>query len=191
MKKKSSVSLQNKHVNERGSAGVEFALVLPMMMLAFFGAVTVFEAIRASRMISQASTTVVDLVTRQAEMTEGSFDLMVATAETIVGDYAANSSLEVTVTSILNPNDDDDLEEYEVGWSLATDSDNEIETEDLDLYTLPTISEGDSIIFVLVTAQFESAIVTKYITSPIKMTRLAIRRPRFEQVVPFVDDSST
>lgn len=170
---------------ERGTAGVEFAIVLPMMILAFVGSFSVFQGVRASRLISQASTTVVDLVTRQAEMTDGSFTLMASTAEAIVGSFVESSSLDVTVTSILNPDDEDDALDYEVQWSLSTVTDGELETSDLAQINLPGIAETDTVILVSVKGRYKPKIAPMFV-GPMLMKRTAIRRPRFSQSIAYV-----
>ncbi len=54
--------------DRRGLAGVEFALLLPFLMLLFLGTITLFQLYRESRQLDQATSTMSDFVTRQTEV---------------------------------------------------------------------------------------------------------------------------
>lgn len=169
---------------EDGVSVIEFALIFPVLLAGFIGTVGVFDAMRASRLMTQAATTVVDLVTRQTEMDDETFDQLIMTAEAIVGTYAINSDFEVVMTSVINPLDPEDADDLEVSWSESTNDDLALETEDLAALNLPSLAEGDTLVMVSVSAGYTPTYATGYI-QPIDMRYTAIRRPRFVQQLTY------
>ena len=53
-----------------GVAGLEFALILPFLILVFLGTVTLFQLYRESKSLDQATSTMSDFVSRQMEVTD-------------------------------------------------------------------------------------------------------------------------
>ena len=60
--------LKHLHKDERGNAGVEFALIAPIMLLLYFGLVELTLAMMAERRASHAASVVGDLVTQSSTM---------------------------------------------------------------------------------------------------------------------------
>lgn len=176
--------MKNIFRDNRGNAAVEFVITFPVLLAFFFGAVSTFDAFRASRLISQASTTVVDLITRETDLTDDKFDRMVTVAESLAGRYATASDFVVSVTSISNPDDPDDAATLAIDWTKATDEDFEIEDTDLAGIDLPGIAEGDSVIFVRVRADYEPPLVSKF-TDSFNFRYDTVRRARFVQNIPY------
>ncbi len=61
---------QNKTINkdERGVAAVEFALLAPVLLAILFGSVEVSQAVTIDRKVTQAASTIADLVAQSADM---------------------------------------------------------------------------------------------------------------------------
>ena len=50
----------------KGTAATEFAMILPVMVLGYFGAISAYQGFEARQLTTRASTTVVDLITRSS-----------------------------------------------------------------------------------------------------------------------------
>lgn len=56
--------------NQQGVAAIEFAVVLPLLLLIFLGTVTIFDLYRTSTLLDRATSTISDFVSRQTEVSE-------------------------------------------------------------------------------------------------------------------------
>lgn len=175
-------SLKN---DKKGVAAVEFAMVVPLILLLLLGSVGLFDLYNGSRSIERGAATVVDLVSRQSEMEDDKFDLLIATSESLIGRYAEGAGFELVVSSIENVFDSDDDPTLTVAWSKSNVESKEIEDSDLVDYELPAVPEGGSIILVSVRNSY-----TPYVTTDavglVEFERNSVRRPRFVESVEYI-----
>jgi Flp pilus assembly protein TadG len=171
-----------------GAAAVEFALIFPLLILIFLNTASLFDGFRASRQLERAASVTTDLVTRfdGVEFTEDDFDLIQATAESILGNYATDSNFTMTVSSVRNFFDDED--ELEVHWSESNDDDALLEEDDLAQFDFPTLAEGDTVIVVQLSLE-HSALFVSDIVGDFSLNDFHIRRPRFKTEIVHEDDS--
>lgn len=168
----------------RGTAATEFALVFPVMVMAYFGAVSSFEGFRARQAVTKASTTVVDLITRSQAMTEDRRDSLYEVADSLVG-TKADMSPTVTFTSVSNPISDPDEDARVIDWSYSNDSQTLIEEEeDLAALALPEIPKGNSVIIARVYIEHTPRFKLGGIFSKQNMVQITYRRPRFVLRIP-------
>ncbi|WP_420340668.1 hypothetical protein [Roseibium sp.] len=129
-----------------------------------------------------------DLVTRfnGVEFTEDDFNLIQATAVSILGNYATDSNFIMTVSSVRNFFDDED--ELEVHWSESNDDDAILTDDDLEKFDFPTLAEGDTVIVVQLSLE-HSALFVSEIVGDFSLYDFHIRRPRFKTEIVHEDDS--
>lgn len=87
--------VRNLWVDIRAVAAVEFAIVLPFMLLLFVGGVELGNALAISVKVSQTAHTVADLVSRNACVTDSALSTMLGASSVTIAPYSAGS---VTVT---------------------------------------------------------------------------------------------
>lgn len=85
--------------DERGAAVVEFAFLLPIMLMLFIGVVEATNVLRLDRKVVSAALTTADLVTQRRTISNAELDDILTAAALIVEPYAA-SALSVGVASV-------------------------------------------------------------------------------------------
>ena len=169
-----------------GAPLVEFAIIVPVFLMLFLGGFAAFDATRAARQTSLAASTLSDLATRVLTMNDETRDAMFLTADSMLGKYAANASAVITMTSIVNVLGDDS-DDLSVSWSVSNAPGGALDIDDFSAVELPTIVDGESVIYVTVAADYDP--VFKVFGSGggafsnLSMQRSAVRRPRFVREV--------
>ena len=91
--------VRNLWVDIRAVAAVEFAIVLPFMLLLFVGGVELGNALAISVKVSQTAHTVADLVSRNACVTDSALSTMLGASSVTIAPYSAGSAT-VTVSEV-------------------------------------------------------------------------------------------
>ena len=179
MKRRTTLLLQNFRRDCFGIAAVEFALVLPFLILMFINVVSFFDGFRGDKIVSKTTGVVVDLVTRdKGAIDDDKFTELVAVATALTGKYAVNAEFTVVIASIRNVFDVDEDDELELVWSRSNVDEAVLDQSDLNELDLPVIAEGDSAIYVLVQAQYTPMLVNDLIGT-FTLSDNQVRRPRF------------
>ena len=170
-----------------GTPVIEFALIAPVFLLIFLAGFTAFDATRGVRQISLASSTLSDLATRVLTMNDASRDAMFLSAEAILGKYALNADVSVTITSVVNVLGDDS-DDLSVAWSVSKVPGEALTINDFSGVALPTIVDGESVIYVTVAADYDPIIeffpgLDPGAFASVRVERTAVRRPRFVKEV--------
>lgn len=76
--------------DERGNAVVEFAFILPMMLLVFVGVVEMTHLLRLERKVVAAAQTAADLVTQRREVNTAQLDDILMAVELIFDPFPAS-----------------------------------------------------------------------------------------------------
>ncbi|CAN7184093.1 pilus assembly protein [Phenylobacterium sp. LjRoot164] len=85
--------------DRRGSAAVEFAFIVPIVLALYFGMVEATQALLANRRASAVTTAVGDLVTQQAQVTTADVNNIFNASTAIMKPFATDQ-LAIRVTSI-------------------------------------------------------------------------------------------
>ncbi len=85
--------------DRRGSAAVEFAFIVPIVLALYFGMVEATQALLANRRAGAVTTAVGDLVTQQAQVTTGEVDGIFNASTAIMKPFSIDG-LAIRVTSI-------------------------------------------------------------------------------------------
>jgi Flp pilus assembly protein TadG len=102
--------------DRRGAAFVEFALVLPVVLALFTGAVTYSNAIYIERKVTLTARTVTDLVTQYSSISQSDLQILLdASSTAIIAPYPA-TPLAVTVSQVTT----DSKGKATISWSRST-----------------------------------------------------------------------
>ncbi len=101
--------------DRRGVSAVEFALIAPTMIVMFAGAAEASLLLSADRKVTQAASTVTDLVAQTDALTTGELNDIFAAARTVLEPFPAAPAC-LRVTSVVMPT----ANSPQVGWSRAT-----------------------------------------------------------------------
>ena len=86
--------------DQRGVSAVEFAIILPLMLSVYLGAVELSQGIAATRKVTLTARTVADLVSQVATVNNADIANSLAAAATVIEPFSAGN-LKVTVSSVL------------------------------------------------------------------------------------------
>lgn len=179
--------------NTRGVAAMQFALIVPGLVLVFLGVVSAFDTARAARQATVTAVTLSDLTTRVLDMDDSQRDAIFVTGNALMSRWPASpSGHSFSITSVINPVEaspsDPEVTEAVI-WSQTDVSGNELETSDLAAYNLPPIAEGESLILVEVKGVYAPQFAAMGLPTNIPVRRTSVRRPRFVSEVTYYDSS--
>lgn len=95
-----------------GFAATEFALIIPFLLVIFFGILEASSALGANRRTTVAAATLADLVAQESEISTSSLDDLISGVRQVAGIGASTISFEV-VSAVYDPDQDKAV----VGWS--------------------------------------------------------------------------
>lgn len=124
-----------------GTSGIEFALVAPIILLLFFGAITVFDLYRSYWQLVQATYIVSDVVTRETAIDEAYVDRVYGVYTNLFNDKVSPTALRVSSISKKKTG-------YVVLWTTQRGDTSLIPTQQIQASKLPDIAETDTIIVV-------------------------------------------
>lgn len=155
--------------DERGASGVEFALILPLLLAVLLGTVTLFDLFRTAQSAEKGAFTVGDMLSRQTAINSATLTGMVTFIKNSV-DFRGEPRLRVS--SISN-----------VGGTLTLDWSHTVGNEDIeiaaiDYSVIPTIAVNDSVILTEVFVPHRAFVATFGLDDVIYRNR-AVHRPRF------------
>ncbi|WOI54025.1 TadE/TadG family type IV pilus assembly protein [Parvularcula sp. LCG005] len=174
-----------------GTSAIEFAIILPVMILFFLGALTAFDGYKASRTLTHLDSTMADLISRQVEITNAFEDDLVQVATALSGKYQGNMQIQVTAASVYRPLSDPIdpsgvNQSVNVDWFMSRDLEGNTGTQTaqalIEGLDIPLLTPGDSVIIVEIAGLYDPLFDGQFITN-VPMRRIAIRRPRFTQRV--------
>jgi Flp pilus assembly protein TadG len=106
---------RNLRIDSRGAAGVEFALILPVALILFTGAITYGDAIALDRKVTLTTHTITDLVTQYSSISSTDMTTLLNASASVVAPYSAATML-VTVSEVST----DAAGKATIVWSRAT-----------------------------------------------------------------------
>ncbi len=84
--------------NKKGTAAVEFAFILPLMIMLYWGAVQIYEATSVNRRVNTVASSVADLVTQVSEVDDAALARITDIAEGIMTPYD-DANLTIAIAS--------------------------------------------------------------------------------------------
>ena len=100
--------------DKSGMAATEFALILPILSMIFFGMLETSDAMMASRRVANAANSLVDLVGQETQITKDEVDDAVLGVKRML-EPTDSSSIAINIVSVIR--DPDDPDSVIVHWS--------------------------------------------------------------------------
>ena len=172
-----------------GMAATEFAVLLPVMVMLFFGMLEASDALTVNRRVSNASNAIVDLVGQAQRTTPDEIESIFTGAEKMLAPNDV-SSLDMKLSSVIrDPNDPDKLI---VDWSL--DSNGEEPYDEGEEFTAvqddTVVLENMSILVAETSYMYTSGFSNKVLGQPISFSKTAKRIPRLTTQVVMCPNSN-
>jgi len=170
-----------------GIAAIEFALLLPVMILVFFGMVEGSDALTVSRRLSNATNSIADLIGREPQISKGEVDDVMIGITRIL-EPTDTSSLVVNLVSVeVDPSDPNKLI---VHWSRANNK--TVPYPAGSQYTgvkdISTLKDPNTLIIVEVGYTYQSGLTNLVFDNPIDFEYSAKRWPRRSTRVQLCDN---
>ncbi len=179
--------------NRSGIAATEFALLIPVLVILFFGTIELSDAFAANRRVAMAVNTVADLTAQSEDLTPNDIDALIDAAIAILEPEDV-TLVSVNITSVILDVDDDPI----VHWSIDHDG-NEPYAPDDDFTKLGADFETNasglimlknrSLIVVELQFPYQPAVAQFFVSNPINFVSSAKRAPRLAPRVQLCDNS--
>ncbi len=179
MASKARASLAALAHDTRGVSGLEFALILPVMIIMYIGAVEFSHALTVDRRVTAVASAASDLVAQTEEVSSAEIDDVFTAATSIMTPYSVGP-ISIVLTSV-EANEDNDTT---VGWSCAH---NGAPHSTGSAYTLPDgLTQAFSSVIVAEVSYAYQPPIGHYMTGGISMTETFYLRPRRSLKVEWV-----
>lgn len=175
--------------NRDGMAATEFALILPILFLLFFGMLEASDAMLANRRATNAGNALADLVSQEKIVTPSELQ-EIFTGVTRMLQPTEGSSVVMTLVSVSQ--DPDDPARLLVDWSRNDQGNTPYaagsQYDKLDDVTI--IQSGVSLVVAELLYDYDSGLTSKVLGSPVKISRIATRWPRRSTRVKLCPDAN-
>ena len=162
-----------------GLSAVEFALIVPVMIALYFGAVELSNALTVDRRVTSVASTVADLAAQAEEVTKNDVEDMFKAARAIMNPYDSNG-VSIVLTSVVADEDN----ETTVDWSCSNGG-GATHTPGSDYTLPPNLTQPFTSVIVAEVAYTYSPPIVKYITTPLNLTETFYLRPRRSLTVEY------
>ncbi len=170
-----------------GLAAIEFALVLPFLVLVFIGVLVAYDSYKGYQRASLSSNSLADLTTRLVTIDQARMTSLLGAGEAMLGKYGDEGAFKINISSVSNLDVDED---YEIDWTESYTSsgglngDFELTMSILENIDTPDIPLGESLIIVRTELTFDPF----FAPEPVRMHKIAVRNPRFVSRIGFHPD---
>lgn len=159
----------------RGVSAVEFALILPLMITLYIGAVEFSHALTIDRRVTTLASSVADLVAQVDEVSDSDLDDIFKAAESIMKPYSL-TPLKITVTSVRA----DAQNKTTVAWSKSNSGSGHANGSN---FTLPAgLTQRYSSVIVAEVTYTYTPEVGQFLTGGITLSETFYLRPRRGEV---------
>ncbi len=169
--------------DNRGVAAIEFAMIVPLLVVMFIGAVEFSQAITVDRRVSQVASSTADLIARTKTMTTTEMTGVMEVIEQLVKPYD-HTLLKLTILNVSAA--PDDATNTTVCWAHQHNGGAGSYTKG-GSYALPTgvVEAGDSVIVAEVKYDYTPLIFNHFITSTKTLEEKFYLKPRLSSYVEF------
>ena len=170
--------------DEEGTSAIEFALIIPVLLTLYFGAVEISNALAMKRKVENAATLAGSLVA-QANTASDAYLANVFEATDMAFEPYATAPLKVVVTSIDRALDENDDFKNKVTWSEGHGSGASTRTVD-SIYDPPGNILGDNRGIILTEVEYAySSTFSQIFVGPITFTNTYWSHPRYVTSIPY------
>lgn len=157
--------------DEAGTSAVEFAFILPIMVVLYFGCVEVSEAVSVNRKVTAVSSTMGDLVAQASSVTDSEIDDIFDAATAIIAPYA-NGPLKIVVSQI-------SIDSAGTATVAFSDQHNAVARTVGSTVSLPAgLVINDTCLIMAETDYTYTSIFADFFTGPIALSETFYLRPR-------------
>lgn len=161
----------------RGVSAVEFALVLPFLVLLYLGGYQLSDAIAAQRKVTTTTRAIVDLTSRYTTVTNADLDMILNASRQIMAPYpTTNASMTISQISI------DKDGKGTVDWSRPLHGKALVVGDTFDVPT--EIQQPNTTILVAATSYLYVPVVARTLVGDIPMREQIIMSPRASNSIP-------
>lgn len=161
--------------DERGNSTVDFALLLPIMLMLFVGVVEVTNVLRLDQKVVDSAQTTADLVTQQREVNDAQLNDILTAAELIFEPFPVAAHSVGIVSVVYDP----DTGTPSVDW---TKSKNGGSVPNAVTLATGLGDPGEGVVVVRVTYNY-SPVFFDFVMSATEIEETAILRPRRSSIV--------
>ncbi|WP_428409262.1 TadE/TadG family type IV pilus assembly protein [Hyphococcus sp.] len=177
--------------NESGLAATEFALLLPILVMLFFGLVEASTAMTVNRKVAISANTLADLAAQSEFLLVSEMDDLFEGVKSIV-EPNDSSGMSLKLVSIVTDPDGDPI----VHWSRDSDGNTPYAVgSDYVKLNDPTVLSGiSSLIVVEMQYTYHPSITNHVLSTPLNFDRMTMRWPRVSSKVQLcvaVDDCTS
>ncbi|MEZ5845013.1 MAG: TadE/TadG family type IV pilus assembly protein [Hyphomicrobiaceae bacterium] len=168
-----------------GVAAVEFAMIVPMMVMLFIGAVEFSQAISADRRVTQVASSTADLVARARSTTKAELEGILDIASKLMPAPTYDpTQLKITLVSV--EADINNAATTKVGWSCKYNGGVNSYSNG-QAYSLPSgvVEKGDSVIVAEVEYNYVAPIFNEFLGGSFKMSEKFYLKPRLSAKVTY------
>ncbi len=160
---------------EKGIAATEFALIMPLLIILFFGMLEASEALTVNRRVSKAVNTLSDLTAQLDTVSPSEFDNLVTGVLEIMNPSDI-SNIQIKISSIIPDSNGDPI----IHWSRDDDGNTPYVVGDdyTKMDNASVLDAGGSVIIAEIYYPHTLAISSHFFGSPIIFERQSIRWPR-------------
>ena len=171
-----AVMLRRLRRREDGVSAVEFALILPVMLVLFFGCVEVGDALTIDRKVAHVASTLSDLVTQSKSVTSTDVSNIFSAASSIMSPYSS-AALKMKISGVTV----DSTGKATVTWSKAS---NDTALAKGTVLTMPTAMMTPSTFTVVAEVHYPYTPTVGYVmTGSFDLTSTFYLRPRLSTTI--------
>lgn len=168
-----------------GVAAVEFAMIVPLMVMLFIGSIEFSQAISADRRVTQVASSTADLVARARTTNRTELEGILDIASKLMPAPAYDpTQLKITLVSV--EADINNAAATKVGWSCKLNGGVNSYSNG-QAYTLPSgvTEKGDSVIVAEVEYNYVAPIFNEFLGGSFKMSEKFYLKPRLSAKVTY------
>ena len=173
--------------DERGVSAVEFALLLPLMVLIYAGVVDVSRGVDANRKVSRIASVVGDLVSRQISVMPAQLDDIFKIGATIMASSIKAPEIRISFLRVEKLENSQNFI-VKLDWSQKTagftESENKGEREKKQIF-LPDMLRQEVMNYIRVEAQYAYEPLLAAVLPPINMEEIYYISPRYSDSIRY------
>lgn len=175
--------------DERGVSAVEFALLLPVMVLIYAGVVDVSRGVEANRKVNRVASMVGDLVSRQISVVPGQLDDIFNIGATLMVPSTKAPDIRISFLKVENLRNSETLV-VNLDWSHKTrgftEKGNKAEQERRRIF-LPENLRQAEMNYIRVETQYIYEPLLSFVLPSISMEETYFISPRYSDAIPCAD----
>lgn len=195
-----AAKLIRRAINDRdGIAATEFSLLLPIMVVLFFGMLELSEGMTANRRVAIAVNAAADLAAQDEQLTPNEVDALMD-AVTAILEPAATNVVDINLISVVLDNNDDPVVHWSLHWNdnvsalppYAAGTDySELSSNFQNSSDGLIRLKNRSMIIVEMSYPYQPKFAKYFVSDPIQFDRSAKRAPRLVTRVQLCDNTET